>query len=126
MSAHELFPKFPDNESHAKFFIRRTPLTENQIEKIIEYSREDPEVRSFTSNATRFGSQEAYERFLTPEIVTYPITDETGNLLGFSWYRPKELPADAEYTEEATSEMYPFTKATRLYGEARGIGLALR
>ena len=75
MSSHELFPRIPDNERQQKIFIRRAPLTENEIEQIIEYSRDDPRVRDFTSNATRFGSREAYDRFLTPETVTYPITD---------------------------------------------------
>jgi ribosomal protein S18 acetylase RimI-like enzyme len=97
-------------------------LTEKQIGQLILYSQQDSLVRQFTSNAKRFQSREAYDKWVKERKV-YVVSDIDGNLNGIAWFGRKSIP-DKAYEQEFDLEEFGVTFAIRLYGSARGKGIA--
>lgn len=92
-------------------------LTEKQINQLIEYSATDSDIEQFTSDKTRFKDRAGFGEFSKHILKYYVLVDDADNLLGIIWFDDfaiKELP-----------EGYGISFAIRLYGEARGKGLAL-
>lgn len=91
-------------------------LTDNQINQLINFSLEDPDLK-YTSDASRFKDRAGFDEFSTHILAYYVLTDSEDNLAGIIWFDDfivKELP-----------EGYGISIAIRLYSEARGKGLAL-
>lgn len=91
-------------------------LTESQIDQLINYSLEDPDLK-YTSDASRFKDRVGFDEFSTHILAYYSLVDESDNLAGIVWFDDfvvKELPKG-----------YGISIAIRLYGQARGKGLAL-
>src|SRR3989344_5391173 len=78
-------------------------LTKEQIKQLLQYTKEDAAVQKYTSDATRFVSQNSFDKWISKEKFIYTLTDNEQNLLGIIWFSKKEF------------EKYPFTFAIRLY-----------
>lgn len=87
----------------------RDGIDKKNIDELIAYSSNDPDVAKFTSDRTRFASQESFNRWISKGRTIYSLVNDSGNLIGITWFG---------YSEGG------FTLAIRLYGEARGKGLA--
>lgn len=92
----------------------RKGITDKQIEQLVEYTQSDEAVRRFTSDAERFGDRESFGKWYNRGKEVYVMDDGEGNLLGLIWF-----------SGEAKKPVYSHTFGLRLYGEARGKGLAL-
>lgn len=91
-------------------------LSDKQISQLINYSSAD-EGLNFTSDRSRFKDEAGFKEFSTHILAYYTLVDAVDNLLGIIWFDDltvKEMPED-----------YGISFAIRLYGEARGKGLAL-
>lgn len=93
-----------------------TELTPKTTAQLIAVSQSDELVKTQTHDATRFASSEAIQNWLKGrELIV--LESELGDLLGIVWLSEKSAPAvPPEYT---------LTFAIRLYGVARGKGLAI-
>lgn len=98
-------------------------ITEKQIGQLIHFANTDPEVRKFTSDPERFRDRKAFEEWKEKGRAIYTLTDKSGDLLGIVWFGKKELPAQ-KFTQEFNSRDYTITFGIRIYGKARGKGLA--
>lgn len=94
-------------------FTFKKGITESQIDELIFYANNDPQIISFTSDKTRFADKKAFKLWLKKKPVIYTLTNNTGRLLGIIWFQRKiGIPG------------YDLTFAIRLYGKARGKGLS--
>lgn len=84
-------------------------LSEKNIAQLIEYTKDDPLVDKFTSDKKRFLDKFSFEEWLKKGRKIYSLVDEKDNLLGITWFG---------------HEGEGFTLAIRIYGPARGKGLA--
>lgn len=94
----------------------RKGLSEDQILQLIEYSSSDTDVGKFTTDSSRFKDRAGFDEFSTHILAYYVLVDNSDKLLGIIWFDDfivKELPVG-----------YGISFAIRLYGEARGKGLA--
>ena len=101
-------------------------LAEKQIEQLIDYANTDELVGKNTSDPHRFENREAYDDWFRSGRSIYSITDSEGNLLGIVWFGKKAFPTvtlKPEF-EDLDTDLYGVTFAIRLYGKARGKGLA--
>jgi ribosomal protein S18 acetylase RimI-like enzyme len=87
----------------------RDGIDKKNIDELIAYSANDLDVAKFTSDRTRFASQESFDRWISKGRTIYSLVNDSENLIGITWFG---------YSEGG------FTLAIRLYGEARGKGLA--
>lgn len=94
-------------------------LSNKQIDQLIEYAATDEGLK-FTSDQKRFKDKESFDEFSKGILAYYSLTDDEDNLLGIIWFHDLDL----YLNKEAPSE-YGISFAIRLYGEARGKGLAL-
>lgn len=94
-------------------------LTDNQINQLISYSISDPELK-YTSDAKRFKDRDGYEEFSTHILAYYALVDDADNLLGIIWFDDTDL-----YLNQQNPSEFGISFAIRLYGEARGKGLAM-
>jgi len=95
----------------------RTGITEKQIDQLIEYSLTDESVGKFTHDKERFGDRKAFDEWTKKGRKITVMTNDNGDLLGIFWDGFMEMPlGDKKYNK---------TFAIRIYGEARGKGLAL-
>lgn len=92
-------------------------ITKSQIDQLIEYSKTDELVGKFTHDRERFRSKEAFNEWLKKDRKITVMTNDNGDLLGIFWDGLKEMPLG--------DKKYKKTFGIRIYGEARGKGLAL-
>ena len=97
--------------------IYREGILEKQIDQLIEYSKTDESVQRFTADAERFKDRKAFNDWKSKGRKIFTLSDEKDNLLGIIWIGQKEI--------EVGDKKYDKTFAIRIYGEARGKGLAL-
>lgn len=93
-------------------------LSEKQIDQLIKFSSRDPDIGKFTSDSLRFKDRDGFDEFSTHILAYYTLVDDLENLAGIIWF-------DDFYVKELPEE-YGISFAIRLYGEARGKGLALQ
>lgn len=99
-------------------------ITDKQIDQLVEYSLTDELVAKFTSDRERFKSREAFDEWRKGGKEIFNLTNKDGDLLGIIWLGPKEIP-EAQWKEKIDKSKYKFSFAIRIYGEARGKGLAI-
>jgi ribosomal protein S18 acetylase RimI-like enzyme len=96
-------------------------LSDDQINQLITYTHEDPDVLACTRDAQRFTDFETTKEFLK-KVDFYALLDgET--LCGIIWFHNKLLP-DKQYKKTVDKELFTITFGIRLYGNAKGKGLA--
>jgi ribosomal protein S18 acetylase RimI-like enzyme len=93
-------------------------LTQGQIDQLINYSLEDPDLK-YTTDASRFKDRVGFDEFSTHILAYYVLADSEDNLLGIIWFDDLDL-----YLNKANPSEYGISFAIRLYAEARGKGLA--
>lgn len=98
-------------------------ITSNQIYQLLNYTLHDKSVQKFTRDSTRFADYENAREWLNNATKVFTLTDKTEELLGLIWYQASALPK-REYRIQFDHSMYKYTNAIRLYGRARGKGLA--
>jgi ribosomal protein S18 acetylase RimI-like enzyme len=96
-------------------------LTDEHIRQLVAYTKEDTDIRTFTRDDSRFANEEMVKQF-TEHAALYILTNGK-NLCGIIWFSPKALP-DKLYIKDFEKALYTTTFAIRLYGEAKGKGLA--
>ncbi len=89
-------------------------ISEKQIEKLVELTNSDPEIKKFTSDLERFPNKESFDKWVKDKYV-YTLVGENNKLLGLIWFEIKSIPLQG-LTD------YGITIAIRTYGEARGKG----
>jgi len=110
-------------------------LSDKQIEQLINYAATDEGLK-YTSDPKRFKSRESFDEFSKEILSFYVLADEEDNLLGIIWFHDLSIviPAKAGIQAKADwipdqvrddREDYGISFAIRLYGQARGKGLAL-
>ncbi len=112
-----------EKESNLDELYIKQGLTNNQVEQLIFYSNTDKEVQRFTSDPKRFKDKKAFEKWRQKGRIIYTITDLEDNLLGIIWFGEEPLP-QREFTQTFNPQEFGITFAIRIYGEARGKGLA--
>lgn len=101
-------------------------ISEKQIGQLIKFSTTDKVVAEFTSDTTRFKDRAAYNKWLKKGRAVYVLEDKAGNLLGIAWFGKASFPnviLKPKFAKLQTED-YNTTVALRMYGEARGKGLA--
>ena len=117
--------RFPSLREHAMEdstlnpYLIKKGLSDKQIEQLIEYAATDEGLK-FTSDPKRFKSKESFEEFSKEILEYYVLTNEEDDLLGIIWFHDLDL-----YLNKENPSDYGISFAIRLYGEARGKGLAL-
>lgn len=99
-------------------------ITDRQIEQLIDYSNTDLEVKEFTSDPERFRCRESFVRWKSKEREIYVLTNNKKDLLGIIWFGPKKFPM-GDLIEKINCDDFGVSFAIRIYGEARGKGLAM-
>lgn len=94
-------------------------LSDKQIGQLINYAATDEGLK-FTSDPKRFKDKESFENFSKEILAYYVLTNEEDDLLGIIWFHDLDL-----YLNKENPSEYGISFAIRLYGEARGKGLAL-
>jgi ribosomal protein S18 acetylase RimI-like enzyme len=94
-------------------------LNEKQISQLIEYAATDEGLK-FTSDPKRFKDKDSFNEFSKEILAYYVLTNEEDDLMGIIWFHDLDL-----YLNKETPSEYGISFAIRLYGEARGKGLAL-
>ena len=98
-------------------------ITNDQIHQLLGYIAHDEAVKAFTRDATRFTNHQVTTEWFQNAYKVFTLTDELSELLGLIWYQAGALP-DREYLVNFDYSKYNYTNAIRLYGRARGKGLA--
>jgi len=91
-------------------------ILDRQIDQLIEYSLNDESVGKFTSDRERFKNRQAFEEWQQKGREIFTLNNNN-NLVGIVWTGLKE--------KQIGGKKYNKTFAIRIYGEARGKGLAL-
>jgi len=99
-------------------------ISEKQIEQLIEYSLTDESVGKFTSDKERFKDRQAFNEWRKKGREIMVMTNDDGDLLGITWLGLKDLP-ERNYKIKIDPKKYKKSFAIRIYGEARGKGLAI-
>ena len=94
-------------------------LTDKQIDQLINYAATDEGLK-YTSDQKRFKNRESFDEFSKEILAYYILVDNEDNLLGIIWFHDLDLYLNKEKPSE-----YGISFAIRLYGKARGKGLAL-
>lgn len=97
-------------------------ITEGQIDQLLSYTHSDQVVQKFTSDPTRFKNRSSAINWLS-NVSVYTLADKDGNLVGITWFHQKALPK-RKFSENLASIDFPLTFAIRIYGQARGKGMA--
>ena len=96
-----------------KDFIFKSGITDSQIDELIYFANNDPQVLAYTHDKDHRGSREAYNLWLKKNPIIYTLSNKTGNLCGFIWFR-----------ENIKVPGFNTCFGIRLYAEARGKGLS--
>ena len=94
-------------------FIFKSGITDSQIDELIYFSNNDPQILSYTHDKDHRGSRQAYNLWLKTNPIIYTLSNKKGNLCGFIWFREKHVIPG-----------FNITFSIRLYGDARGKGLS--
>lgn len=105
-------------DSNVAPYIIKKGLSDKQIDQLINYAATDDGLK-YTSDPKRFKNRESFDEFSKEILAYYTLTDDQDNLLGIIWFQDLDLYLNRENPSE-----YGITFAIRLYGEARGKGLA--
>lgn len=100
-------------------YLVKKGLSEKQIDQLINYAATDEGLK-YTSDPKRFKDRESFEEFSKEILSYYTLVDSEDNLLGIIWFHDLDL-----YLNRENPSAYGISFAIRLYGEARGKGLAL-
>lgn len=123
---------FPKTQYKQSAYTILEGINHAHVEQLISYACTDPYFKNNTSdlrrpngNPGRFASHLEYENWLQAGKSIYTLVDSAGNLVGIIWFS-KEYPKYDLYmiSQLGDRSKYGFTFAIRLYGSARGIGLA--
>jgi hypothetical protein len=87
-----------------------------QIDQLIEYSQSDSDIQKFTSDKTRFANKISFHQWQQQGRIIYTLSDSQKNLFGIIWFGQKY--------PSVKNVKANFTFAIRIYGPARGQGLA--
>lgn len=98
-------------------------ISDSQILELIHYANTDPLIQKFTSDPKRFKDRDAYNNWFAKGKSIYILTDESDALLGFLWFSKEAIP-EQQFTLPFPKEEYGITAGLRMYGKARGKGLA--
>lgn len=101
----------------------REGITTSQVNQLIRYSNEDDLIKLYTSDPSRFVSREGFEEWRKKGRSIYTLTDQDKDLLGIIWFGGQSIPK-RDFIHEFNPEEYGITFAIRIYGRARGRGLA--
>lgn len=93
-------------------------LSDKQIDQLINYAATDEGLK-YTSDPKRFKDRESFDEFSKEILAYYALIDDKDNLLGIIWFHDLDL-----YLNKEKPSKYGISFAIRLYGEARGKGLA--
>lgn len=96
-------------------------LSERQIRQFLSYAATDPDLKKFTSDPVRFKDRAGFDEFSKHILSYYALTDEEDNLLGVIWFDDLDL----YYLDKKEPSDYGISLGIRLYGKARGKGLAV-
>lgn len=99
-------------------------ITDKQIEELIKYSNNDEALMLTTSDAKRFKDKTAFDLWLKKDRTIYIMTNSRCDLLGIIWFGKQTLPPNTNYAKSIEFINYGVTFAIRIYGNARGKGLA--
>ena len=102
----------------------KSGITQNQIKELIRYSRTDERIKTNTNDLIRFANKTAFMKWKKIPRKIYTLTNKSGHLLGIIWLRAQALPPDKDYYISFDKEFFGTTFAIRIYGNARGKGLA--
>lgn len=118
-------------------FIVHAGISDPLLEQLVAFSTSnDPDLRSFTHDATRFLTREDTQKWAqdtTRKIYTLTPETNTQSLAGFGWFREDknfhypDTVVDRELLrqyEQVSSTQTRHTVAARIYGEYRGLKLA--
>lgn len=94
-------------------FIFKSGITDSQIDELIYFANNDPQVLAYTNDKTRWVNRDAYNLWLEKKPIIYTLSNKTGNLCGFIWFR-----------EKAGVPGFKYCFGIRLYADARGKGLS--
>lgn len=100
-------------------------LSDEDIQIILDASRQDEEVIKFTRDTLRFQNRTTYDAWLQKGRQIYVLRDHRDTLVGIVWVGKEKIPEKFDLTE-IELRRYPATSAIRIYGSARGKGLAVR
>ena len=100
-------------------YLIKKGLSDKQIDQLIKYAATDEGLK-FTSDPKRFKNRESFNEFSKEILAYYALADKEDNLLGIIWFHDLDL-----YLNQEKPSEYGISFAIRLYGEARGKGLAL-
>ncbi len=92
-------------------------ITAKQIKELLDFSGTDEQVKRFTSDPERFKNKAAFAKWRCKGRTLYSLAGASGNLLGVIWFGEKACPVKEESACRTTF-------AIRIYGKARGKGLA--
>ncbi|MDO8619380.1 MAG: GNAT family N-acetyltransferase [Candidatus Daviesbacteria bacterium] len=98
-------------------------LSEKQIEELLQYTKDDPDVQKFTSDPVRFKDRKSFDKWLKKGREIYTLSDSGDNLMGIIWFA-KEIFEGFKTNQHYSPDKYPYTFAIRMYASARGKGLA--
>ena len=107
-----------EDQTLAPYLIKKG-LSEKQIDQLINYAKTDDGLK-YTSDHKRFKDKDSFEEFSKEILEYYVLTNEEDDLLGIIWFHDLDL-----YLNKESPSDYGISFAIRLYGEARGKGLAL-
>jgi len=95
-------------------FVFKHGITDSQIDELIYFANNDPQIIAYTSDKTRFANRQAFDSWIirrNPSI--YTLSNNKDNLCGLIWLeKDNKIPG------------FDYTFAIRLYADARGKGLS--
>jgi len=94
-----------------------------EVQDLLLYSHTDGAVGKFTSDPRRFSGQLDYLNWLEKGKRVYTLSRE-GRLLGVLWFGADIIPKASYIANLDRRSKYFTTLAVRVYGEARGSGVA--
>lgn len=104
-------------------FLIKNGISNWQIQQLINLTNTDDDIKKFTSDQKRFSSIEAFEEWKKKDRSIYILTNDQEELLGIFWLGEKKLP-EADYDKSFDRNKFGITFGIRIYGEARGKGMA--
>ncbi len=101
-------------------------ITLGQIDQLVTFTANDPEIARQTGDLGRFLSPDSFEKWLNSGVNRrlYTLTDPDENLHGLGWVGLKPIPDSYTLPGDFDKNRFPATAALRLYDEMRGMGLA--
>ncbi len=92
-------------------------ISEKQIDQLIYFSNNDPEILQNTTDSKRFKDREAFDVWFSNPKKIFVLTNEKEELLGIIWFPKAELNVKGY-------KGYGIGFAIRLYQPVRGQGLS--